>query len=168
MSTKDLHDAFQMIATAQDEDSSVGGETRDDLIEQAENTLDTKFPPSYREFLRRFGHGGIGSMEIMGVYDGVDPSDTSPINLVGINLEERKSGTPEDILLIEEGGNGDFYAIDLSSKGLSGEPQVVVWPIGGTEDRDSLETVADDFGEFLKQRVTTALRVIREFKKPRA
>ena len=39
----------------------------DEMIETAENTLGVKLPEQYIEFLKMFGHGGIGGIETIGV-----------------------------------------------------------------------------------------------------
>jgi hypothetical protein len=39
------------------------------LIEQAEQVLGLRFPPTYRRFLREFGSGSFGGTEIYGVVD---------------------------------------------------------------------------------------------------
>jgi len=159
----DLDEAFRLIDAAPETQKHVAGPVSDAMIADAESLLAVTFPASFQAFLRRYGCGGVGPVDIYGLYHPVDATYPMPPPLISYNLDERAEGMPLDILLIESCGTGDHYALELTSPGFSGEPRVVVWPFGGCEDRDWLEPVADDFSEFLRARVSKALQVIEEF-----
>jgi len=144
--------ALRSIEVASDGDRHVGKGASEGTIHEAEEALGLRLPPSYSAFLRAFGHGGVGKVYVLGVCDSFDLADPSFPNVVGINLEARKAGLPDHVLLVEERDEGGHYALDFSTCDQTGETAVVVWPAGGHDSRAPLPPVAEDFGAFLAAR----------------
>ena len=112
MSQADLIRAFKLIAKHDDLADFVGPRPAD-LIAKTEKALGHKFPPQFREFVSRLGAGNFGSFEIYGVID-EDFQRSSIPDGVWLNLKERREyGLPDDLLIIAEVGNGDYYCIEL-------------------------------------------------------
>ena len=67
----------------------------DDMIEKAEATLGVKLPEQYIEFLKMFGHGGIGGIETIGV------GLTGRLIFVNTTLDYRDEELPNNLVVIE-------------------------------------------------------------------
>lgn len=114
------------------------------LIDAAERRLDFRFPPTYRRFLLEFGCGNIGGQEIYGLID--EPIERGPIpNAVWLNLQRRARGWKPSLFVIHESGDGTSHALSLEHTGPHGEASVWLLSVSG----ESIEKVADDFGDFL-------------------
>lgn len=67
----------------------------DETIADAENILDVKLPGQYVDYIKTFGHGGIGGIEILGV------GRTGKKIFVDETIEYRKEGLPKDLVVVE-------------------------------------------------------------------
>ena len=67
----------------------------DDMIATAETILNIKLPDQYVSFLKMFGHGGIGGLEVMGF------GLTGRMIFVDTTMEHREEGMPENLVTIE-------------------------------------------------------------------
>ena len=67
----------------------------DDMIHMAEKTLGVKLPEQYIDFLKMFGHGGIGGVEIIGV------GLTGRLIFVDTTLDYRDEELPDNLVVIE-------------------------------------------------------------------
>jgi antitoxin YobK len=147
----DLKRAFHAIA-ANPGLSDFLGPVGDASIADAEASLSVKFPPTYRQFLKRYGAGSFGGQEIYGVVgrDGVP-------DVVWTNLRLRESGElGKGTVAINAVGNGQLICLESRA---DDDPQreqrvVAVWP--GSED-EGVEEVAPHFGAFLVDLVKTEL-----------
>lgn len=124
----------------------------------------------YREFVARYGYGGVGASEIWGICD-EDLTISGCPNAISVNAEDRATyGLPCDILIIAMVGDGGWYALDLARCDENGEPPVIVWPEYEKEKLDSCEVdrviVAADFGIFLLTLFEEALQHERENPSP--
>lgn len=159
MTYQDLQDAFDLADATWDGLKYLGPPQTEERIVEAERLLGHPFPTMYRMFLKKYGSGGTGSFEVMGLCMG-DLIEAGHPNVVGCTLEDRsRYDMPPDVICISPIGDGDFYALDLAHCDLYGEPQVIVWPIDGTPDREDVEVEASDFGEFLLNHFEAALEM---------
>ena len=67
----------------------------DEMIENAEELLGVKLPKQYVDFLKMFGHGGIGGIEIIGI------GLTGRLIFVEMTLDYRDEGLPNNLVVIE-------------------------------------------------------------------
>lgn len=67
----------------------------DDMITTAETILKIKLPEQYILFLKMFGHGGIGGLEVMGF------GLTGRMIFVETTMDYRKEELPENLVVIE-------------------------------------------------------------------
>ena len=111
--------------------------TTDAAIEEAEHQLALTLPVEYRDFLEKFGHGGIGGIEIIGI------GKTGVLLFVNETLKLRKYGLPNNLIVVE---NCDewVYCID------SGDSSVVSWSSG------KVESAYTSFDSYLMDRFTDA------------
>lgn len=155
MSMSDLEQAFQLI-----DDNGVGdfhGPKPEALIVQAERTLGLAFPPTYRQFLSRFGCGDIPPYDLYGLIK--DDFENSGVpDAVWATLRRRRTSTyPESFILVAETGDGGDYCIDVSQKTPEGDSPIVEWWPGAPPNASgNRRTVADDFGAFLLEQVHRA------------
>jgi hypothetical protein len=129
-------------------EKSIAGKVSEQAIIAAESSLGIKFPPSYREFLQRFGAGTIGFYEIFGLSETEGPNDP-PLwrNVVKETLRSRKSakGTiPDAYVVFTSDGQGCRFFLDTSKPDENGESPVIGWGPGVEGD-----VVATTFLEFM-------------------
>jgi len=76
---------------------TIAGPKSDTLIDRAEAFLNVHFPPSYREFLRRWGALGFGPEEIYGITG--DNFETGAVpNGIWFTAQERSQGLPHRLV----------------------------------------------------------------------
>ena len=155
MSRGSILEAIGLMRDCDEAERHVGIPASDAAIENAEGSLGVIFPDDLKAFLAEFGHGGIGGVNIMGLF--MPDTPTMAEHLVIANEEARLEGLPNSVLLTEDVGDGSFFAIDVSEGSQFG--RVVVWPLGG-DDPGNLEEISCNFGDFLLIRVRDELEVI--------
>ncbi len=160
MSEVSAREAIRLIRHGDESERRIGIAATVDEIRRAEVRLGIQFPADYRIFLSEIGYGGYGGLDIMGLH-GPDAIAMSA-DVVQANEEARGEGLPNSVLIIEEGGDGSFYAINLSPGPEHG--QIVSWPLGGDEI-DNLDVIEVDFGDFLLMRVKSSMEVAEEWKR---
>lgn len=110
------------------------GEISDENIVMIEKKLGCTFPPQYREFVKRFGSGGICGVEVLGV-EGMEYA-----SVVDDTERYRKLGLPENYLVIE---NVDEFVYCINTKG---DYYVIRWDDISKEEIIRYST----FDEYLK------------------
>lgn len=149
MSMSDLQIAFKIIEDYMDE-ADFEGTKSDDFVAMAEAALETKFPPTYRAFLRRLGCGDIFGLEIYGLTQ-PDFINASIPNGVWLTLSERRiSNLPSELVLVAETGEGTYYAIDTSVTNNDGDCPIVEWDPAISKNSSPYPVAYSDFGEFLR------------------
>jgi antitoxin YobK len=86
---------IKMIESYGEEDD-VYGESSETYILKAEEELKVTFPRGYREFVKRYGSGGICGVELEGVQGHVGAS------VVEVTKRWRRLGLPMDVIVLEE------------------------------------------------------------------
>src|SRR6267142_5164264 len=123
MSVQSYENAVELIKSAGGGDFE--GPKPESLVEKAEKALSLSFPPSYRRFLLELGCGDIKGLEIFGLIDANFERSTIP-NGIWLTLDERRSiGLDPRYVMIGEGGDGTYYAIDTLNTDRTGEAPVV-------------------------------------------
>jgi hypothetical protein len=119
------------------------------LVAKAEAALGLKFPSSYRRFLLQMGCGDINGLEVFGLINDNFEKSTVP-NGIWLTLNQRRAiGLNPSYVIIGEGGDGTYYALDTRRTDKEGESPVVRLSVDGRKS----EAVADDFGGFLLEAV---------------
>ena len=164
MSLANLEKAFQLMEDSfPDDEKYLGQGCSLETIHHAEAFLNIKFPTTYKKFLKRYGYGGVGSLEIYGltkeeIFEGQEiPFYASPNIMWTVLQYHRDFKHPLHLLIIYELGEGTKYCLDLSQM-KSDECPVVVWPIFGYENNPKLEILAQDFGDFLLEMVEDRIK----------
>lgn len=117
----------------------------DEMLDEAEKRMNVKFPEEYRQFLREFGHGGIGGIEVLGV------GKNGSLLFEKVTLEYRAYGLPQELFVIENCGEWQ-YCIN------SDNGKVVMWSRGDFEYSEAY----DDFEAYLYDRVNDMIESMQQ------
>lgn len=124
------------------------GPKSESLVAKAESFLNVVFPPSYRSFLLEMGCGDINGFEVYGLIDDNFEKSSIP-NGIWMTWNLRSTiGLDHKYLIIGEGGDGTFHAIDTSIRTDSDECPVVRLSLDGKQSQH-LENSFGDY--FLKE-----------------
>lgn len=150
MSLQDYQSAKSLI---EESGGDFDGPKTETLVASAEQALSLEFPPSYRRFLLELGCGDLNGLEIYGVIS-EKFEDSSVPNGIWLTLNERQNiGLSHAYILIGDGGDGTYYAIDTRSVDEAGENPVVRLSVDGTR----AELVASSFGAYLLKSVQSVI-----------
>ncbi|MBQ6638824.1 MAG: SMI1/KNR4 family protein [Lachnospiraceae bacterium] len=114
----------------------------DEMLLNAEEILNVKLPEQYKDYIKMFGHGGIASLEIMGV------GLTGKMLFLESTLEYRGEGLPENLVVIE---NVDDYLTCIDCK----TEKVVSWDFSGY-----IKEEYKSFDEYLMDQMNSAIENI--------
>ena len=129
------------------------GATESEIV-AAETALGLPIRGGYRQFLRRFGWGGVEDFELVGLGSDVPPS----LGLIRTAVSERslfEPHVPLHLLPIMNNGGGSYYCLDTA---IHPEPAVVFWDHEGGEAQ-SPEVVFGDFVSWLHDELDERDRV---------
>lgn len=112
----------------------------DEMLKEAEKNMGIKLPEEYCLFLKEFGHGGIGGIEVLGVGNNGDRVFETE------TLKYREYGLPEGLIVIE---NCDEWVYCLNTD----NGNVVMWCYG----ENGYSVVYDDFITYLRDRTEDVL-----------
>lgn len=156
MSTKTYQKAKKIILKNKDL-ADFEGKKSAKLITKAEAAVGLKFSGSYLDYLQTFGAGNFGSEEVYGIID-EDFEDSSVPDAIWYTLNLRKSiNLPANFLAIYDTGSEEIFCLDFQSTDAAGEPKVVALDLGYALDDQTIEVIADDFGDFLLELVEEEL-----------
>tara|TARA_B000000532_G_C18752986_1_gene356229 strand:+ start:164 stop:718 length:555 start_codon:yes stop_codon:yes gene_type:complete len=147
------------------------GDIPEELILKAENVLNLKFPPTYRQFLKKYGYCGFFGAEIYGIakdaisHGGQFEPSHGPDG-IGETLGEREQfQLPEKYIIVGAPGYGPLDAIDTSKPDEHGECPVVMIDgpyknpdTGEKKEWYEMEQMAPDFGTYLYNQSKAALQ----------
>lgn len=164
MSLETLQKAFKLIEL-NIKKADFEKQKPESLIKSAEEVLELTFPPTYRAFLKQYGCGDIAGLEIYGVIN-EDFEKSGVPDGIWYTLSERKFQElpspdyyfPHHLIIIADGGLGDWCVLDTLQKNADGENPVVIWEPGRSMINDKLEKIAEDFGDFLLKSIEAALQ----------
>lgn len=144
-----LEKAMQIIDKKQDGVDFVG--PRDEiLIKKAEAVLNLEIPQAYRLFIRRYGVASFWGGEIYGIID--DNFTTPGPDAVWFTVQQRTAANmPHNLLVLCDVGDGTYYVLDASNPPAGGG--VYVWVPWDPQPADKLEKVAENFADFLLERI---------------
>jgi antitoxin YobK len=136
------------------EDADFEGSKEQRLIVLAENTLNLKFPESYKFFLQELGCGDIAGQEFFGIIKS-DFINSGIPDAIWITLKERyESNLPNNYVVIGETGDGDYIVLDCND---SNDNKVMLWSPGVTNIQIAFKPYYCDFGHYFYDQVSTAL-----------
>lgn len=148
MSSKTYQKAKKIIKKNKDL-ADFEGKKSAELIAKAEAAVGLKFTGSYLDYLQTFGAGNFGSEEVFGIID-EDFEDSSVPDAIWYTLNLRKDiNLPANFLAIYDTGSDEVFCLDFNDMDAEGEPKVVALDPAYALSNQTLEVIADDFGNFL-------------------
>lgn len=147
-----IEDVFDVISRNASRADFVGPIT-EAAIQDAEQRLGVRFPPSYRRFVEHYGCGGIGPEEFFGL---TEPFISKCPNTAWYTLEVRKYGLPESMIVVQDAGGDIIYCIDTDQTRDDGEAPVIAWIPGLPISEQTLKPVAPTFADFALWRLQTS------------
>ncbi|MGI6217125.1 MAG: SMI1/KNR4 family protein [Coriobacteriales bacterium] len=135
-----MNEKIRKIISEHEEDSFFTNVSpSDEMISAAQEKLGVVLPDQYVEYLKTYGHGGVGGVEILGF--GFDDSAM----FVDDTLEYRGFGLPDNLVVVE---NVDewLYCLDCDTGA------VVSW-----NEADGLRAEYPDFDEFILDEFNDAI-----------
>lgn len=161
-SMDNLNKAFELFVEYP-ECATLDSAKEEDLILRVEKILELKFPPSYREFLRRYGCVDFCSNEYYGIWK-EDSEGTSGSAVIKMTLDSRKRwNLPHKYIIVGVSGYGPYDAIDISKPNEDGECPVIMIeindedPVTKEKEWHEMEQLAPDFGTYLYNQSKQAL-----------
>jgi hypothetical protein len=127
---------------------SLGQGVTDLEVDAASAELGVKLTGGYRLFLKRFGWGGVGSIELFGLGADVPPY-LSLIAMTRSEREEMSPALPTQLIPLMNDGGGNLYCLDSR---VPDEPPVVFWDHTAGEQQEPTR-VASNFTTWLAERV---------------
>lgn len=106
-----LKKAFELIEKYRKPNDYISGSKSDEQIKHMEKILNVTLPPSYKEFIKKYGSGGIGSKDFFGIDKNVEESES-----VTTTLDKRNYELPLKYVIITNDEDGSYCAIDCSKK----------------------------------------------------
>lgn len=113
------------------DENDLGKGVSDEAIDAASRVLGLPFPPSYREFLRRYGSGGLESEEFFGL------GGASHLDVIQRAAKLRAKGLPPHFIPVRGDGFGNYDCLDLR-RGAADAPVVEWLHDGGTTQTSRL------------------------------
>ncbi|MCK4261291.1 MAG: SMI1/KNR4 family protein [Halanaerobiales bacterium] len=133
------------------------GQCSETIIKLAEEKLGLRFSKMYFHFLANYGAGNFGSEEIYGIIDS-DFENSSVPDAIWCTLKERKEiNLPNNLVIIYDTGSEEIFCLDFNKLNKENEPAVVVFVLGVDLEYQTYEVIADDFGNFLLDRINEEL-----------
>lgn len=105
------------------EEDDFFGEVSDEYISKAEEELKVKFPQSYRNFIKKYGSGGICGVDLEGVQGDLGAS------VVDATVRWRELGLDMNLIVLED--LGEFIRC-MHCVGIN-DDRVFSWERGGTD-----------------------------------
>jgi len=135
-----LNELYELIKQHESRGDFTYAVVTEDMLNKAEKRLGVRLPEEYKNFLKKFGHGGIGGIEVLGIgKNGVMIFEKE-------TLRYRTYGLPNELIIVE---NCDEWVYCVNS--LDGK--VVMWSRGSS----GYSQVFDNFETYLYDRVNDML-----------
>jgi hypothetical protein len=137
------------------------GPQGDDAIRKAENALRVSLPPSYVQFLRHYGAGGVSAALLSGIHDN-DISLGDRGNVCADTVRNRSSiGLAEHYVVIYNPDDERVWCLDCARRESNGEcPVVAIDVFGRKKPRD----LAQDFAAFFLKHLESHAELAEEEK----
>lgn len=129
---------MSMIEEYSEAGDFIGKIEHEEVISDAEKELGTNVPEQYKWFIKNYGQGGIGGVQILGV------SKVNRPVFRDITIEYRNYGLPINLIVVENCGEW-LYCIDLKTE------KVIAWDrisgVLGERYNTFLDFLADRFND---------------------
>lgn len=135
-----LKEFFKLLAQYERCGDFTYTEVNEDMLSEVEKRLGTRIPSEYGVFLKTFGHGGIGGIEVLGV------GKNGTVIFENETLKHRAQGLPNELIVIE---NCDEWLYCINSI----DERTVMW----APEVEKYSNAYDSFEEYLQDRLNDVL-----------
>lgn len=142
------HDKLHKLIQEKRDASYFFGTVDDTTIKNAEEKLDLTFPKEYREFLKEYGCGNIGPIEIFGL--GPNVESVPNVEWVIKNLRETRD-LPNYLIPVENIGDGSYAVVSSANSSEHGVMEGIV--LQWNSRVNDPKKIANNFGEYLQERL---------------
>jgi len=129
------------------------GSVAEDDIKAFESERGMNLPEDYRSFVREFGCGSIGSIEILGL--GVKATGIPSLIWALNDLGRLGLAPPASVLPVSPLGDGTYAAILTTPKGAFAQGTVIRWTPGSSSTK--VDVLGSSFSSYLKEVVAGCL-----------
>lgn len=156
-------DPVEALLRTYPKEVSSAGPKPESLVSRAEAFLGVTFPPSYRDFLRRWGALGFGPEEIYGITSELFETGRVPNGIWFTAKERAESGLPPAFVVVVNVDGDQYYCIDTARECPNHECAVVIWDV---PTRTVVGTKSDSFGQLLLDRLRETAEIIDALRPP--
>lgn len=145
--------AIRLLEENKDECYFVGKQS-DLVLLKAEKMFGQKFSKMYEHFIRNYGAGYFGSVEVYGVKGIgkiISTNVTDAIKYTLINRSENH--LPDRYLILYDKGDKEIICLDFDRLNHNKEPAVVTIYLDIDFSKQPFEFIAEDFGDYLLEHV---------------
>lgn len=130
----------------------VAGGQSEEMVSAAETKLGVFFPPSFREYLLKWGNVSCEGYEYYGLTRNDDFDNGSTPNCVWFTLKKRHDvGLPHSLVVFRNINDEEYICIDTDRHLGNVERRVVIWD---NVDRMVSQTLAINFADYLREELT--------------
>jgi hypothetical protein len=150
------YEAIRSLLSETKQGGLSGEGATNDEIQKAETRLGLRFPDSYRMFLKEYGWGYFGSLELIAGLGSDIPEGWEPgVDVVKVTTQEREGplSLPDPMLPFYTNGAGDWYAMDCSRLKDGQAPIVLISHEKASLGEDAWEDVSGDFSGWIFERL---------------
>ena len=154
--TRQYNEIRGLLAT-QKLDGLFGNGASEEQITDCEMKLNLRIPRSYRSFLKEFGWGYFGSLELIVGLGSDIPTEWEPgANLMNVVNDERQGPLhiPKEIVPFCQNGTGDWYALDCCQGDGEESPVVFIAHEQAATDGFVASKCADSFADWIFERLS--------------
>lgn len=109
-------------------DAFVAGGQSEEMVAAAEEKLGVEFPPTFREYLMRWGNLSFGAYEYYGLTRNADFENASVPNCVWFTLRKRiQVGLPQSLIVFRNNNDEEYICIDTNRALDGGERGIAIW-----------------------------------------
>lgn len=144
MSSQD--DVDQLL---RDSDAFVAGGQTETMVAAAEAKLGVSFPPSFREYLLKWGNLSFGSYEYYGLTRNGNFENSTIPNCVWFTLRKRSQvGLPHSLVIFRNNDDDEYVCIDTDHVLNGGERGIAIWD---NVERSVSQSLQMNFMDYLRE-----------------
>lgn len=135
-----------------DLDAFIAGGQPEAMVSAAESKLGVSFPPSFREYLLRWGNVSCDDVEYYGLTRNDDFDNGGIPNCVWFTTRKRTTvDLPHSLVVFRNINDEAYYCIDTNQVLENDERKIVIWDNAA---REISQTLAVNFAEFLLEELS--------------
>lgn len=135
-----------------DLDAFIAGGQPEAMVSAAESKLGVSFPPSFREYLLRWGNVSCDEVEYYGLTRNGDFDNGGIPNCVWFTIRKRTTvGLPLSLVVFRNINDEEYYCIDTNEVLENDERKIVIWD---NVAREISRTLDGNFTDFLLEELT--------------